>query len=87
MSPVVWLGADTLYYRVGGGQLWVYLNWALGLHALGSRVVWLEAVYPNTPTNRLASLPGALERRLGPYRLGGRAWPVPPGQCPGGGNL
>jgi hypothetical protein len=36
---------DVLYYlHGGGGHLWVYLNWALGLRALGCRVLWLEWV-------------------------------------------
>ena len=32
----------TLGYPEGGGHLWVYLNWALGLQAAGCEVVWLE---------------------------------------------
>jgi hypothetical protein len=31
----------TLGYPEGAGHLWVYLNWALSLHALGCRVIWL----------------------------------------------
>ncbi len=34
----------TLGYPEGGGHLWEYLNWALGLQALGCRVVWLEDI-------------------------------------------
>ena len=34
--------ADTLNYPEGGGHLWVFLNWALGLKALGCRPIWLE---------------------------------------------
>jgi hypothetical protein len=34
----------TLNYPQGGGHLWVYLNWALGLQALGCEVIWLETV-------------------------------------------
>jgi hypothetical protein len=37
MSITACLAADTLYYPTGGGHLWVYLNWALGLRALGCR--------------------------------------------------
>src|SRR5262245_4459036 len=66
MSTVVCLAANTLEYPEGGGHLWVYLNWALGLRALGCRVIWLEAVASGTPiaeVNRLsASLKGRLER-------------------------
>jgi hypothetical protein len=34
----------TLSYPQGGGHLWVFLNWALGLRALGCEVIWLEKV-------------------------------------------
>jgi hypothetical protein len=34
----------TLGYPEGAGHLWVYLNWALSLHALGCRVIWLEDI-------------------------------------------
>jgi hypothetical protein len=36
--------ANTVAYPNGGGHLWVYLHWALGLRALGYRVIWLEAL-------------------------------------------
>ncbi len=36
--------AKTLEYPEGGGHLWEYLNWALGLRALGCKVIWLEAI-------------------------------------------
>ena len=45
MSLTVCLCADTLGYLAGGGHMWVYLNWALGLRALGCRVVWLEGMF------------------------------------------
>jgi len=38
---------QTLNYPQGGGHLWVYLNWALGLRALGFEVIWLETVSNN----------------------------------------
>ena len=42
MSETVWLSANTLSYPQGGGHMWVYLNWALGLREVGCDVVWLE---------------------------------------------
>src|SRR5207237_1244074 len=36
--------ANTIGYPQGGGHLWVYLNWALALRAIGCRVIWLEGV-------------------------------------------
>src|SRR5213593_4887497 len=45
MSATVCLApANTVGYPQGGGHLWVYLNWALALRAIGCRVVWLEGV-------------------------------------------
>jgi hypothetical protein len=45
MSVTVCLSTNTtLNYPQGGGHLWVFLNWALGLRALGCEVIWLETV-------------------------------------------
>jgi hypothetical protein len=45
MSRTVCLSpADTVGYPQGGGHLWVYLQWALALRALGYRVIWLEGI-------------------------------------------
>src|SRR5881409_1955113 len=45
MSLTVCLApANTVAYPNGGGHLWVYLQWALALRALGCRVIWLEGV-------------------------------------------
>ena len=45
MSLTVCLApANTLSYPKGGGHLWVYLQWALALQALGCRVIWLEGI-------------------------------------------
>src|SRR5262249_9139561 len=44
MSTRVCLSASTLNYPRGGGHMWVYLNWALGLRSVGCEVFWLEGV-------------------------------------------
>src|SRR5207244_5623391 len=45
MSVTVCLApANTIGYPQGGGHLWVYLQWALGLRALGCRGIWREGV-------------------------------------------
>src|SRR5215216_4362569 len=45
MSVTVCLSTNTsLSYPQGGGHLWIFLNWALGLRALGCEVIWLETV-------------------------------------------
>src|SRR5436853_2668756 len=69
MSITVWLAANTLDYPQGGGHLWVYLNWALGLQALGCQVVWLEAVAAETPMHEVPTLTIALKHRLEQYDL------------------
>jgi hypothetical protein len=42
VSVTVCITTATLGYPQGAGHLWVYLNWALSLRALGCRVIWLE---------------------------------------------
>ncbi|MBW4625870.1 MAG: hypothetical protein KME49_10275 [Brasilonema octagenarum HA4186-MV1] len=69
MSVKVCLYAKTLYYPTGGGHLWVYLNWALGLRALGCQVIWLEAVFPWTSAPEVQALVTALKHNLEPYGL------------------
>jgi hypothetical protein len=39
-----------------GGHLWAYLNWALGLRALGHRVVWLDSPPSLADAERSAAL-------------------------------
>jgi hypothetical protein len=71
MSLTVWLAADTLGYPEGGGHLWVYLNWALGLRSLGCRVVWLEVIDSHTDAGLARQLVAGLQSRLACYGLGG----------------
>src|SRR5204863_9989508 len=66
------LWANTLTYPEGGGHLWVYLNWALGLKSLGCEVTWLEAADPSKPPERVARLANLLRERLAPHGLGDR---------------
>jgi len=58
--------AKTVAYPTGGGHLWVYLQWALALRALGCRVIWLEGVARDATieeTNRrIATLRAHLRR-------------------------
>jgi hypothetical protein len=70
MSTQVWLGAATLTYPQAGGHFWAYLNWALGLRALGCDVTWLEACDPMIPAGDTQNLVTALKQRLEPYGLG-----------------
>jgi hypothetical protein len=69
MSIVVCLTANTLHYPQGGGHQWVFLNWALGLRALGCQVIWLEAIRLSRPMEQVQANLEALKRRLEPYGL------------------
>ena len=66
----VCVSADTLTYPEGGGHFWVYLNWALGLQAIGCDIVWLESVSSESlPSEELARLVAVLQENLRPYGL------------------
>jgi hypothetical protein len=92
MSLKICVSANSLGFPNHGGQMWVYLNWCLGLKKIGCRVVWLDGIRrdPNrSPTTQLSDL----KTRLEPYGLAGEIalWtdkdePVPPeiaGKCLG----
>src|SRR5262245_26458092 len=68
MSVTVCIVANTLRYPKGGGHMWVYLNWALGLREIGCDVVWLEGLFENV-AERPSQAVEALKRRLAPYAL------------------
>jgi hypothetical protein len=61
--------AKTLDYPDGGGHLWVFLNWALGLRALGCQVIWLEAITRPTSADTIRANVAALKLRLERYGL------------------
>jgi hypothetical protein len=61
--------AKTIDYPQGGGHLWVYLQWALGLRALGCRVIWLDTVDLADPARNPHELLTTLKTRLQPYGL------------------
>jgi hypothetical protein len=72
MSLRVWLAANTLLYPQGGGHLWAYLNWALGLRAVGCDVVWLEGVDRDLSVAEVRRHADILRERLAPHGLGDR---------------
>jgi len=65
----IWIWANTLTYPEGGGHLWVYLNWALGLKSLGCEVTWLEVADPSKSPARVARFANILRERLNPFGL------------------
>lgn len=69
MSITVCLSADTIGYTEGGGHLWAYLNWALGLRALDCQVIWLEGINPSIPVHKVQANLAALKSHLERYDL------------------
>lgn len=74
----VCLAANTIGYLPAGGHLWVYVNWALGLHALGCEVTWLEPVSERDSPEQTLQKVAALNARLAPYGLDDRLALCPP---------
>lgn len=69
MSLRVCLCANTLHYPEGGGHFWVYLNWALGLRALGCEVIWLEDALRGRAAAEVVASVAAVKARLARYGL------------------
>jgi hypothetical protein len=69
MGYTIWLSAKTTRYPEAGGHFWVYLNWALGLRALGCNVVWLEPIPYTTSDHRIRDRVRTLKKLLEPYGL------------------
>lgn len=69
MSITVCLSADTIGYPQGGGHMWAYLNWAMGLRSLGCKVIWLEGINPRTPTQKTLENIVTLKNNLKRYGL------------------
>jgi hypothetical protein len=70
MSLTVCLApAHTVAYPNGGGHFWVYLQWALGLRALGCRVIWLEQVDPAEPPEQTNRNIAVLQKHLARWDL------------------
>ncbi len=72
MSTKVCFLANVLKYPEGGGHLWEYLNWALGLRSLGCEVIWLEVANSRYPAHEVQTKVAALKSRLQRYGLAER---------------
>jgi hypothetical protein len=68
MSLNVCISANSLQHPQHGGQMWVYLNWCLGLKELNCQVSWLDEFAPNSSSPAAEQL-SSLRRRLEPYGL------------------
>ena len=69
MSTKICLGANTHQLLKAGGHMWFFLNWALGLRAVGCEVVWLEQVDSKAPVASLPDVIADLKCRLAPFGL------------------
>jgi hypothetical protein len=69
VGTTVCLLANAIAYPKGGGHLWQYLNWALGLRDIGCEVIWLEVIDQRVPVNEVEAYTAALKTRLGAYDL------------------
>jgi hypothetical protein len=72
MTLTVCLYANTISYPAAGGQFWVYLNWLLGLQALGCDVTWLEDAGQVEDPAHVRGAAELLARRLARYAPGVR---------------
>jgi len=77
MADIVCLCVKTLHYPAGGGHFWAYLNWALGLKALGCTVIWAEEDPGFDDPVTLAGAVRDLRERLSGYGLDGEIAIVP----------
>ena len=80
MGPSVCIAANAIDYPAGGGHLWVYLNWALGLRALGCRVIWLEVLHRTVPRAKAERRLRALREKLAPFALDSEVVLIHPGE-------
>src|SRR5438094_3239140 len=70
MNPTICLATHgTLRWPKAAGHFWVFLNWALGLRALGCRVVWLERITADLHAEEVPKLILNLRTRLEAYGL------------------
>ena len=86
MSTTACVVAKTLDYPEGGGHLWVYLNWVMGLQSCGCEVIWLENFAATHSPDVIFDRVFTLKQRLQPYGLSERIalfseieGPLPPG--------
>lgn len=69
MSVKVCLATNTLSLLEAGGHMWYFLNWALGLKALGCRIFWLEELDGKASVPELLAQITGLKDRLKPFGL------------------
>jgi hypothetical protein len=60
--------SNTLLYPQGG-NLWIFINWALGLRSCGCEVTWLDAVPSSLSLDELSVKHKYLQKMLSPFKL------------------
>ncbi len=69
MPPSVCLSAANTLDYPQGGNLWVFINWALGLRSCGCEVTWLDVVRPSVSLDELTGKYEHLRKILRPFGL------------------
>jgi hypothetical protein len=72
MAVTVCVGAYSLRFLRGGAYTWMFLNWALGLRALGYEVIWLDSFLGNAANLSLSDDVARLKGYLEEYGLAER---------------
>ncbi len=70
MNATVCILANTIHYPFGGGHFWAYLNWVLGLRAIGCKIIWMERVHLHGKEHQTQKSISILRQRLLNYGLG-----------------
>src|SRR6266436_7130785 len=83
MSMKICVSANHISYPQGGGHMWVFLNWCLGLKEIGCDVIWMEGIDGKPKGEWLEQLSG-LQTRLKPYGLADSValWTLDGGRLP-----
>ena len=72
MTTVVLCAFGVVDFPDGGGHLWVYMQYALGLRQLGCDVYWLEGFCGTGDEDADEKLLAAFRARMEPFGLGGK---------------
>lgn len=74
MNPTVVVSAfNVASFPGGGGHMWVYLQYVLGLRRIGCNVYWMERFVRSTDARRDAAAIAKFFARMEAFGLGGRA--------------
>src|SRR5215471_10862659 len=72
MGPVVLSAYNVASFPEGGGHFWVYMQYVLGLKALGCDVYWLERFFPGRHPERDEPAIATFLERMAAFGMAGR---------------